>query len=378
MPGKVQLWSPVSRPLNMTLGKKIAVRTAVVAAIAAGVPAFLNSDKAVEITVDGQSRTVHTHASTVRGVLDGAGISLSEHDVVVPDLDRPVGDGQRVAVRFGRPLTLDVDGSSREVWVTATSVSEALAELGLRDGKIYVSASRSAPIGREGLNLRVRTPREVTVIADGRERALSTVAATVRGVLSEAGVSLDERDEVNPTLDTAPEDGATIRVVRIDARRVTVRVDLPFKTVRIPAKDMYRGQERVVVKGRAGVKQVVFDLLTRDGRSLGKDAVGEKVLRKPVARVIRVGTKKPLFTRTGAEGLNWVALARCESGGNPRAVSPYGYYGLYQFSTPTWRSVGGRGQAHQASPQEQTYRAQLLYKKAGSGQWPVCGRHLFR
>jgi hypothetical protein len=28
--------------------------------------------------------------------------------------------------------------------------------------------------------------------------------------------------------------------------------------------------------------------------------------------------------------LNWRALARCESGGNPRAVNPAGYYGLYQ------------------------------------------------
>jgi hypothetical protein len=38
-----------------------------------------------------------------------------------------------------------------------------------------------------------------------------------------------------------------------------------------------------------------------------------------------------------ADGLNWGALAQCESGGNPRAVNPSGrYFGLYQFSLPTW------------------------------------------
>jgi soluble lytic murein transglycosylase-like protein len=78
----------------------------------------------------------------------------------------------------------------------------------------------------------------------------------------------------------------------------------------------------------------------------------------------------------GADGLNWASLARCESGGNPKAVNPAGYYGLYQFSPSTWRSMGGSGLPTQASSSEQLYRAKMLYKKAGAGQWG-CGRHLF-
>jgi peptidoglycan hydrolase-like protein with peptidoglycan-binding domain len=75
--------------------------------------------------------------------------------------------------------------------------------------------------------------------------------------------------------------------------------------------------------------------------------------------------------------LNWRALARCESGGNPRAVNPAGYYGLYQFSPSTWRSVGGSGLPSHASSREQTLRAQTLFRRSGSSPWPVCGRHLF-
>ena len=357
--------------------KRIAAKVAAVAVIAVGVPAFLNSEKAVELTVDGQTRVVHTSAGNVRGVLAKAGISLGAHDSVVPDLDRAVADGQRVAVRFGRPLSLDVDGSAQEVWVTATSVHEALAEVGLRDTNMYLSASRSAPIGREGLALRVRTARDVTVIADGRTRELRTVATTVRALLAEAGIALDPDDEVSPTLDAVPKDEAVIRVVRVDARHISVRVETPYQVRRLPDPRLFKGEERVIVKGRPGLKQVTFALLTRDGRRQAKQPVAEKLLRAPVVRVVRVGTRAPAFARTGAERLNWQALARCESGGNPRAVSRSGgYYGLYQFSSPTWRSVGGSGLPHQASPQEQTYRAQLLYLKAGSGQWPVCGRRL--
>ncbi|MBB6173453.1 hypothetical protein HNR23_003513 [Nocardiopsis mwathae] len=80
------------------------------------------------------------------------------------------------------------------------------------------------------------------------------------------------------------------------------------------------------------------------------------------------------------DGLNWAALARCESGGDPAAVNPAGYYGLYQFTMPTWRSVGGSGSPAEAGADEQTMRAKLLYNRANGdwqSQWPSCGHHLF-
>lgn len=68
------------------------------------------------------------------------------------------------------------------------------------------------------------------------------------------------------------------------------------------------------------------------------------------------------------------AIASCESGGNPRAVSSNGMYrGKYQFSTATWAGVGGTGDPAAASEAEQDKRAAMLYARSGPGQWPVCG-----
>ena len=80
-----------------------------------------------------------------------------------------------------------------------------------------------------------------------------------------------------------------------------------------------------------------------------------------------------------ADGLNWAALANCESGGNPKAYNPAGpYYGLYQFSASTWHAVGGVGlpDRRDLRPSRPTGRS-MLYKRSGAGQWPVCGRNLF-
>ena len=68
------------------------------------------------------------------------------------------------------------------------------------------------------------------------------------------------------------------------------------------------------------------------------------------------------------------AIAMCESGGDPTAVSPDGmYHGKYQFSVATWGAMGGSGLPSQAPEAEQDMRAAMLYEQSGPGQWPVCG-----
>jgi Transglycosylase-like domain/Putative peptidoglycan binding domain len=66
-------------------------------------------------------------------------------------------------------------------------------------------------------------------------------------------------------------------------------------------------------------------------------------------------------------------IAECESGGNPRAVSPGGTYrGKYQFSRSTWRNLGGTGDPADAPEWLQDRLALELYRKSGTAPWPNC------
>jgi hypothetical protein len=67
------------------------------------------------------------------------------------------------------------------------------------------------------------------------------------------------------------------------------------------------------------------------------------------------------------------AIAQCESGGDPEAVSASGQYrGKYQFSMESWQSVGGKGDPARASEAEQDRRAAKLLKRDGTAPWPNC------
>lgn len=72
-------------------------------------------------------------------------------------------------------------------------------------------------------------------------------------------------------------------------------------------------------------------------------------------------------------GVNWDAVAACESGGNWAIATGNGFYGGLQFTLSTWQANGGTGMPNQASREEQIRVANNVLATQGIGAWPVCG-----
>ncbi|HZQ27921.1 MAG TPA: transglycosylase family protein [Acidimicrobiales bacterium] len=77
-----------------------------------------------------------------------------------------------------------------------------------------------------------------------------------------------------------------------------------------------------------------------------------------------------------ATAANFARLRQCESGGNYATRTGNGYYGAYQFSPRTWRSLGFTGLPSDASPDVQDAAAAKLQARSGWAQWPACSRAL--
>jgi uncharacterized protein YabE (DUF348 family) len=357
---------------------------AVLATMIGGSIAWARADKTVTITVDGQSRTTRTVAGTVGGALTDAGLSVDAHDVLAPGASAHIRDGSVIVLKRGRLLHLTVDGRQRSVWVTQSTVAAALADLGYSTAD-DVSVSRAKRLAIGDTSLEIRTAKNVVVQYDGQTIDVTSTAENVQGLLRELGIELGADDQIDPGSAAALFEGLTVSVHRVVHQQVTEPVSIAFAVTEQPDASLYRGQRKVVVNGVTGVANVTYELVYLDGALSSKTELLTQPVQAATAQVVHVGTKPapakavPVTGAASTTGLNWDAVAACESHGNWQINTGNGYYGGLQFNASTWLSNGGGAYAPRAdlaTREQQIAIATLLYQRRGSAPWPVCGRRL--
>jgi uncharacterized protein YabE (DUF348 family) len=356
----------------------------VVAAVGGTTVGYAALTKDVTLTLDGETRQVSAIGDTVADVLAAEGVEVGDKDLVAPAVDEAVTDGSAIAVQFGRPLELDVDGTSHTYWVNSTDVASALGEIGRRFDGAALSASRGSSIGRSGLTLEVVTPKVVHLKLGAKQlKKRKLTAMTVADVLKSTGFEVDRHDKVRPSLTTEIADGDKIVVtdIRVATKKVKREVvDAPV--VEREDSSMFEGEQEVVRAGRDGVRAVTYQLRFVNGELAARKVVKADVRQKAVPRIVAVGTKeKPEPEATAANFAGgstvWDSLAQCESGGNWAINTGNGYYGGLQFNLGTWRAYGGTGYPHQQSRETQIAVATRLRDATGGyGSWPSCSAKL--
>lgn len=328
----------------------------------------------VTLEVDGVVQPVSGFMTTVDDVLAQAGITAGEHDEIAPHPSQKITDGSTIVVRSARPYTVTENGVHKTIWSTAASYAQVLDSLG--QGTI-LAADRS--VSRADLPL-FSAAQPVSVHADGVEKTVQAQTGdNVEDLLMKAGITVSPIDRVRFA---RTESGVSLIVQRVSRGMTTTTQVLSAPVEERTDDSLYEGETSVIQEGADG--QVVTTSYQEiiDGVVTVQAAASEQ-RTEPVARIVAVGTKpRPQVAAPApqavpvANGDVWAALAQCESGGNPSTNTGNGYYGMYQFSLPTWQSVGGSGLPSEASAAEQTHRAQILQQRSGWGQWPACSARL--
>ncbi len=405
---------------------------ALVVALVAGGGVAAASHKTVSVTVDGQQEEVGTFAGSVDGALDSAGLTVSEHDVVAPGVDTAISDGSQIVIERGRLLTLTIDGKTREVWTTATTVEEALAELGQNPAAFQLSADRSRAIPAGGLTVTAKT-LHTTSVSDAGKPAVSvkTTATTVGDLLKERKIALGPLDKVEPAAKTAVTDGLKVSVTRVTKKNVdeVVAVAQPADQ-QVEDSSLTVGATNVTQQGTAGKDKVTYEVTTVNGKQSAKKELKRTAVTPAKATIVAVGTKEvvtepvaqaastdstgstgssdstgssgsdsssasqapaqeaapqpaaeqpaaaPAPASSGSSGVNWDGIANCESTNNWSINTGNGYYGGLQFDVPTWLSAGGGAYASRpdlASREQQIAVAENLYASRGTSPWACAG-----
>jgi uncharacterized protein YabE (DUF348 family) len=379
-PNQGRTMRPTRGVFQVRRSLKYGLYGAVLAGVVAGSAAFATAASGTPVTlrVDGQDQQIKTTASDVAGTLKGAGFTLSSHDIVAPGADSKVHADETIVYNRGRLLHLNVDGKSVNIWTTASTVAEALGQLGY-PASDFVSVSRSTrlPIGE--VNLALRSPKKVTVVDHGKKRVVTTTDATVGQLLKDLKVKLGKTDQVVPGSTHGIRKGETITVRAVVRRVDTFTQAIPYSVNRINDGTMYAGDVQVITAGVQGSASVTANDTYYDGQLVARNVITSRTLAQPKTESEKVGTKPRPQPAVSTTGLDWDAVAACESGGNWHINTGNGFYGGLQFDQGTWASNGGLAYAPRAdlaSREQQIAVANRLYAARGSSPWPVCGANL--
>ncbi len=186
---------------------------AVVCALTVGGGTVAALTKTVTVSVDGVQREITTLAGSVDGALSSAGLSVSPHDTLAPAGTAVIADGSQIALDRGRLVTVSIDGTSRQIWTTARTVDQVLAEVGTNPADLQLSANRSRVIPLGGMQITAATLHTVSVTRPhGAAQRVTTPARTVGELLRQQGIVLGRNDRVTPALGAALSDGVAVTV----------------------------------------------------------------------------------------------------------------------------------------------------------------------
>ena len=370
----------------------VAAATAVLVAGTAAAD-IATSYRHVTVEVDGVTHDVSGFFTTAGDALSTAGVSVGAHDLVAPASDQSVANGDTVVVRTATQYDVTVDGNQTTAWSTASSISGVLSALPASSATMAADRSYTRaemPLAEHG--------ETIHVVADGTTTdVVASASEGASAILDKAGVSAGPIDRV--TLESNGGE-TTLRVARVVRGTVTTTTEIPYETEEREDAEAEQGTEKTVQEGVAGSEVTEAYQETIDG-NVTVSAVLSTTRTEPTTRIVSKGTKEKKAEEaktstdsssssssssagsssssssgsagsaaiSGDDAAIWAAIAQCESGGNPSINTGNGYYGMYQFSLPTWRSVGGSGLPSDASAEEQTMRARMLQQRAGWGQW---------
>lgn len=110
-------------------------------------------------------------------------------------------------------------------------------------------------------------------------------------------------------------------------------------------------------------------------------SVAQRIARQVAMGVLIAGTTGavvlfgPAEAASADSGVNWDAIAKCESGGNWSINTGNGYHGGLQFKPGTWNAYGGRSfaaRADLATRDQQIAVAERVLGKQGIRAWGAC------
>lgn len=303
--------------------------------------------KVVKLSIDGETQSIPTRASTVAELLERLDISVRETDVIEPSLQAPISVNDfRINIYTSR-VVLVVDGQNQQLIETAVPSPQSIVkEAGIevhpediveKDPDFLADPVSVLQSGVVSETIVIKRSVPVFLNLFGVDYELRTHALTVEELLLERGVVLSEAS-VFPELETVLEPEQAVFVTDPNKEIVMEEEAIAQPQEFTDDFDLLIGQTRVTEEGRPGSRIVVYEITADGSRSI----LQEVIVRQPTTQVVARGRKPPAVVGDKAEVMAQAGISqsdfyyvdqiiRRESNWGVTAQNAYsGAYGLCQ------------------------------------------------
>ncbi|WP_425467166.1 ubiquitin-like domain-containing protein [Pseudalkalibacillus caeni] len=254
----------------------------------------------ITLVLDGEEQQVKSHADTVQQVLEENGVKIGEHDLVAPSKDTALKEGMEIQWDPAKKINVTVNGETKTVWTTKDTIKEAVNELDFAVKEHdEITPSLDEKI-QEGMDINYESAFEVTLNIGGKEQNVWTTSTTVADLLKQHEVTLGKLDRVEPEKGAELAGKAQVNVIRVEKVTDVVEEPIDYQTVTRKDSSLLKGKEKLVESGEEGRKAKHFEVILENGKEVSRKLVKEEVVKDSKNKVVAVGTKvvKPVVKQT--------------------------------------------------------------------------------
>ncbi len=223
-----------------------------------------------------------------------AGISLGSFDVTEPELDTVLGSRPLVC-KVWRAQPVSVFDGDREIrgFSGHRDIDKILDHLGIKVYPEDIIENASSPLKEPTLGVKIRIKRALPVnfCFNGQGEVVRTWSKTVGGLLLEKGILLNPKDKVSPSLTTRLVANMKVEIIQISFKDIKRVVKIPPPIVYVNDSNLPRGDLKVKKSGSYGEKEQILQVKYRNGQVVSKKVIKEKIIKKPIPRIVSKGTK---------------------------------------------------------------------------------------
>ncbi len=218
-------------------------------------------------------------------------------------------------------VTVNENGTAQRVKIARGTVADVLrkANITLKETQA-VTPSLNHKVSEDTV-INIENGYSVKITADGKTEKVVAPLGTVENALKSLDYNITKDDIISVDKDAEIKPDMKIKIQRVTYKQTTKTEKIYYDTVTKTSEDLEVGETKVETKGKNGVKEVTSKVKYIDGKKTNSKIVKEKVIKKPVKKVVLVGQDKSQTTYAPFEITSNGANTFTDSSGNTVAYS---------------------------------------------------------